>query len=96
VNRINATQIALLQWYQDPGVAATYPSASGPRGVAFDGSNIWVTNTADDTVSRISPSTGAKTDHPTGDTPVSVAFDGTHIWVTNSFADTVSKINPGS
>jgi DNA-binding beta-propeller fold protein YncE len=26
---------------------------NGPRGVAFDGTNIWVTNLDDDTVSKI-------------------------------------------
>jgi hypothetical protein len=55
VNRISDAQIAQLQWHQDPGAAATYPTGDGPSGVAFDGTNIWVTNEDGDTVSKVNP-----------------------------------------
>ena len=34
-------------------VAATIDVGDAPRGVAFDGTHIWVTNSLDDTVSKI-------------------------------------------
>lgn len=39
VNRISDDQIVLLQWYQDPGATATYPTGDVPNGVAFDGTS---------------------------------------------------------
>ena len=94
VNRISNTQIALLQWGQDPGRAATFPTGSVPVGVAFDGTNIWVANGGSNTVSKINRVTGAKTDYATGTSPTEVAFDGANIWVANFGSNTVSKINP--
>jgi len=98
VNRITDGQIAQLQWYQDPGAAAVYPVGAGPVGVAFDGTNIWVANSGDGTVSRIDPVTGdpAGADVNVGDDPRGVAFDGTHIWVTNSNDGMVSRLDPGT
>ena len=63
--------------------------------MAFDGTNIGVTNYGSDTVSKVNPATGSKVDYPTGDGPLAVMFDGTNIWVTNYFSDTVTKIVPG-
>ena len=98
-NRISNAQIATLRWDQDPGHTGTYPTGTGtssPHGIAYDGTSIWVANLANDSVSKINPATGTKTDYPTGDQPIGVAFDGTSIWVTNfAFgASSVSKINP--
>lgn len=45
VNRISDAQIAQLQWHQDPGGAAIYPTGDTPSAVAFDGTNIWTINT---------------------------------------------------
>jgi len=94
VNRISDGQIAQLQWYQDPGAAAIYPVGDFPSGVAFDGTNIWVTNLFDDDVSRLDPVTGDRTDFAVGDNPYGVAFDGTNIWVTNQIDDDVSRLDP--
>jgi YVTN family beta-propeller protein len=61
--------------------------------VAFDGTNIWVTNERSDTVSKIDPSTNLVTATVTvGDGPRGVAFDGNNIWVANTNSNTVSKI----
>ena len=94
VNRIADDQIALLQWYRDPGAAATYPTGGGPRGLAFDGTNIWITNSASGTVSKMYPANGSRVDYPTGNSPWGVAFDGTNIWIANNGSGTVSKMNP--
>ena len=95
-NRISDEKIAQLQWYEDPGAAATYTTGSGPRGVAFDGTNIWITNYLSNTVSKMNPADGTKVDYPTGTLPWGVAFDGTNIWITNYVSGTVSKMNPAN
>jgi len=94
-NRISTAQIALLKWYQDPGRAATFPTAdSNPFGLAFDGTSIWIANSGSDTVSKMNPATGAMTQTalPSGSLPLEVAFDGTNIWVTDNGTGQVSKI----
>jgi hypothetical protein len=48
---VNASQIAMLQWY--PGSKVDYATGTGPSGVAFDGTNIWITNYDVDTVSKM-------------------------------------------
>ena len=85
--------VPLLQWSN----WATGPVGNGPSGVAFDGTNIWVTNRFDGTVTRINAATAVVVGGPitVGDSPVGVAFDGTNIWVTNDFDGTVSKIPVG-
>jgi hypothetical protein len=47
----SASQIAMLQWY--PGSKVDYATGNSPSGVAFDGTNIWITNTDSDTVSKM-------------------------------------------
>ena len=60
--------------------------------MAFDGANIWVTNGADDTVSKLQASDGANLGtFPVGDAPVGVAFDGANIWVANHFSRSFRK-----
>ena len=75
------------------GVTVTVNVGSNPRGVAFDGTNIWVTNSSSGTVSTLNPVWNTVTATVTvGTYPWGVAFDGTNIWVTNSVSNTVSKI----
>ena len=59
-------------------------SALYPRGVAFDGTSIWVANYFSDNVTKLRASDGAALGtFAVGSTPDAVAFDGTSIWVTN-------------
>jgi YVTN family beta-propeller protein len=56
-----------------------------PVGLAFDGANIWVTNSTSDTVTKLLASTGAALGtYPVGGNPLGIAFDGINIWVTNT------------
>ena len=75
------------------GVTVTVNVGSNPVRVAFDGTNIWVTNYSSGTVSKINPVSNTVTATVTvGTNPSGVAFDGTNIWVTNVGSGTVSKI----
>ena len=67
----------MLQWY--PGSKVDYATGTYPSGVAFDGTNIWITNQSSNTVSKMDPANGSKVDYATGINPHGVAFDGTNI-----------------
>ena len=94
-NRITDEQIALLQWWQDPGAPATYSGFVNPWAAATDGANIWVVNSNFPTgsVSRLDPATGTKVDYPVGGLPTAIAFDGANMWVANELTDNVSRVN---
>jgi len=50
--------------------------------VAFDGVNIWVTNSSSNTVSKLRGSDGVTLGtFSVGSNPLGVAFDGANIWV---------------
>ena len=78
------------------GSRIDYPVPS-PNFLAFDGTNMWVTNLSADTVTKLNPTTGGVVaTWPTGHRPYGVAFDGTNIWVANegvAGAGTVSRID---
>lgn len=90
-NRISNEQIALLQWGN-----MDFATGDHPYGVAYDGTSVWVGNRYDDTVSRIDPLSGTKTNFAAGDDPRGIAYDGSNIWVANYGSNTVSRISPAT
>jgi YVTN family beta-propeller protein len=61
--------------------------------LAFDGTNIWVTNSGSNTVTKLQASIGQPLGtFNVGTTPLGIAFDGANIWVANSGSNTVSKL----
>ena len=91
VNRIHKVPL-LHQTIFSRGVEVSV--GKNPHGIAFDGTHIWVTNSGNNTVSKIDISDNS-VDEPVRveKNPHGIAFDGTHIWVTNSGNNTVSKID---
>jgi DNA-binding beta-propeller fold protein YncE len=88
----NPLQIALLHWY-DTGLTATFGVGSSPRGVAFDGANIWVVNNGSSNLTKLRASYGTVLGtFGVGSAPVRAAFDGANVWVTNNVDNTVSKL----
>jgi YVTN family beta-propeller protein len=90
---VNPQQVALLKWfpaYQTTN--ATFFVGKAPTGVAFDGTNIWVTNRADGTVTILS-TTGTVLStiiaSNTTSSPYGIAFDGAVMWVAD-YSGTVS------
>jgi DNA-binding beta-propeller fold protein YncE len=78
---------------RDGKTLATIQVGLTPRGMAFDGKNIWVANSGSDSVMRIRPSDGAITGtFSVGPAPRSILFDGASIWVTNSGGNTVTRL----
>ncbi len=66
-----------------------------PTGVAADAEAVWVTNAANQTVSRIDPATQTVRDTiRVGAGPTGIAVGGGSVWLANSLDGTVSRIDP--
>jgi uncharacterized protein (TIGR03437 family) len=73
--------------------SVTYPVGIVPLGIAFDGTNVWVTNDGSATVTKLRASTGATVGtYSVGINPDGIAFDGVNIWVANRTDGTVTKL----
>jgi YVTN family beta-propeller protein len=83
----------MLRWDQLPRAYGEFAVDSGPFAVAFDGANIWVTNSGlSGTVVKLNASDGENLGTITvGSNPRGIAFDGANIWVANSASGSVSK-----
>lgn len=78
-------------------VEQTIDVGNGPQGVAVSGRDVWVANSLDGTVSRVSADTNHEVDHYTvGNTPTGVAAGNGSIWVTNAGDGTVMQLDARS
>lgn len=93
---LTGQQLGMLRWYQAIQTGATVVTVgNAPRGIAFDGTNLWVANTAG-SVTRFDPKDGSATSFPAGGNPRGILFDGASIWVNNGLAGvtgTTTKLN---
>ncbi len=64
----------------------------GPIGIAFDGTNMWVTNGSSTTVTKLSPTGATLGTFSVGSSPQGLAFDGTHMWVANYGSNDVTEL----
>src|SRR5450432_482166 len=70
-----------------------FPVGFEPTGLAFDGTNIWVVNQGDNTVSKLRAIDGANQGtFAVGGVPLQAAYDGINIWITNWASDTVTEL----
>jgi DNA-binding beta-propeller fold protein YncE len=76
-------------------LVATYPTGRSPDGVAFDGTNMWVTNSYGDTVWVFTQSGKQIYGYATGQFPLSMAFDGQNMWIGNGTGVDVGPPVPG-
>jgi YVTN family beta-propeller protein len=87
----------VVEFGQNCQIIRTVPAGNNPNGVAFDGTNVWVTNNGSNTVTKINSSTGAVIGtYGVGVNPRGVAYDGFRIWVANYGSNTVSQIIPAT
>ena len=64
-------------------------------GIAFDGANIWVSNSESNSVSKLRASDGSIVGtYSVGANPLELAFDGTNIWVANNGATPSASCGP--
>jgi hypothetical protein len=54
----NPLQIALLHWY-NANLTTTFGAGTNPRGIAFDGANIWVVNSVSNDVTKLRANDGS-------------------------------------
>ncbi len=83
----------------DPGSGQQIGSVdvgNDPSAVAAGAGSLWVTNSADGTVTRIDPVTLVATTIPVGHGPDAVAVNAAGVWVANAGDDTVVRIDPDS
>ena len=84
------TLLAELRWDLLKG---NFSVGGLPQGVLFDGLNVWVTNSADGTVSKLRASDGLTLGtFAVGGSPHGIAFDGVNIWVANTTDNTLTKL----
>jgi hypothetical protein len=87
----NYSLLALLRW--DLLGSRTFSTGTGPRGVAFDGANLWISNFGSNSVTKLRASDGFNLGtFAVGTQPVGVAFDGANIWVANFSSNNVTKL----
>jgi len=60
--------------------------STAASGIAFDGTNMWVTRKGCNDVTKLSPSGAKLGTFPVGPTPTGLAFDGARMWATRSGA----------
>ncbi|HEY5176068.1 MAG TPA: hypothetical protein VII95_10955 [Terriglobales bacterium] len=97
----NPLQVALKAWYpanQAINFSSFYDSAgtahtlSSPNDMAFDGSNLWISNPGNNTVMKVRAADGQFQASYPMTSPGSLAFDGQRIWVNQRGGTTVSAI----
>jgi DNA-binding beta-propeller fold protein YncE len=75
----------------------TFPVGSAVRGLAFDGSAIWVCNSVDNTFTRLLAADGSRLGtYWAGGAPRAMAYDGTRMWIANSASNTVTVVAASS
>jgi len=83
-------------------VLGTFPAGSGPSGIAFDGTNMWISSSAGAGYSGSNTGSAVTELSPTGATLhtfsvglyPAVAFDGTNMWVAISTNSNVTELSP--
>src|SRR4029077_9341679 len=91
---LNPAQVATLRWYDSGTTFASFAVGTTPKGIAFDGTSLWVANSGSNNVTKLDPATGSVLHTtPVGTSPSALAFDGTRIWVANSGSNTVTRVN---
>jgi len=81
----------------DPGTGRQTGSVDvgdEPTAVAAGAGSLWVTNSADGTVTRIDPDTLVATTIPVGHGPDAVAVNAAGVWVANAGDDALVRIDP--
>ena len=89
----NLKRVALHRWYEVNEASITFQVGHAPKGVLFDGGFLWITNTADNTVTKRRANDGTYVGtYPVGAAPIGMTYDGARLWVANSGEDTVTRL----
>jgi peptide/nickel transport system substrate-binding protein len=69
---------------------------NGPSAIAAGAGSVWVTNSADGTVTRIDPTTLVPTPIPVGHGPAAVAVNAAGAWIANAGDNTLVRVDTGT
>jgi YVTN family beta-propeller protein len=69
---------------------------NAPTAIAAGADSVWVTNSADGTVTRIDPTTLVKTTIPVGRGPAAVAVNASGVWVANAGDNALVRVDTGT
>jgi hypothetical protein len=91
---ITFASTAPAQQLERPDTIQSFRAGRTPNWLAFDGANIWVTNSDADIVTKLRASDGApQGQFFAGHNPQWITFDGVNIWVSDSsFGGNLSKL----
>jgi hypothetical protein len=90
-------QLGMLDWWGGSYNSSNYDFHDS-RDIAFDGTHLWVTNFARNSVTELNASDGSLVRVLSGaryrfSRPSGIAFDGTHLWVTNAAGNSVTEFS---
>src|SRR6267378_2947965 len=71
---------------------ATVTGLQGPAGLAFDGTNIWVSEITGNSVAKIAGNGTVRGTFPVAAAPLGLTFDGANIWVASVGSSTLTKL----
>jgi hypothetical protein len=93
----SVTEISMFDGSHEQTLSASKYGFNDPAGIASDGTNMWVANYGNSSVTEFAPDgTLVRTLTDSSyefSNPDGVASDGTHVWVTNRANNTVTEIN---
>ncbi|HHV74982.1 MAG TPA: hypothetical protein GXX41_10175 [Thermoanaerobacterium sp.] len=107
VGVIGNTQVLYVLGYQnnkiyklDPNTFTVISSFSTPgtypRGLAWDGTNIWIGDINSNKIYKISPSDRTVISSFSFSKPYGIAWDGSYLWVTTTVDNKIYKVDPNS
>ena len=73
-------------------VERTISTGVNPMGIAYDGTNVWVTDPGASTIWKVDPLAGTATSSTTGAGGWTAVFDGTSLWTTDNGSNSVNRI----
>ena len=95
LGQVDSNAVGLIDT-RTAGIADEVAVGAAPSHIASGEGAIWVTNTDDNTVSRVDPATKNVQTIPVGNSPSGITTGGGAVWVANGLDGTVSRIDPGT
>jgi hypothetical protein len=89
----------LVQMDESGSVLASYDIFDDPRGLAWDGEQLWAGSSKSKKVYTIDPDTGSSApafNVPNNESPEGMTWDGSHLWITTGWNDRLLKVDPAS
>jgi sugar lactone lactonase YvrE len=86
VSRVSTSSLAVTTFGVGSG------NDSGPDGIAFDGTYMWIVATGDNRVYKYGLDGTLVASYSGGGSPGGIVFDGTNMWFANPLSKTVTKL----